>query len=256
MLGILRKQKILQLINQYHQVSVQELATLLKVTTNTIRVDLRELQANGEIIRVWGGVISSSLSIDSEDQLSVRGTQNLEAKQHIAQKVIDALPKKERLSIFLDSSTTCFEVVKLLKTTKKKLIVITNFYKIALELNHNPSITVILSGGVWWSQEFSCIGNDALSTLQHYRVDLALISCAGIDIKDGIFNGNFETTPIKQLMQKNSTETWLLCDNSKFDTTSLSHMFDISQINKLFTNHTISSEWQEYCSQHNISVIL
>lgn len=257
MLGSLRKQKIIQLVKEQHQLSINELARLLNVAPNTIRVDLRELHEHKEIIRVWGGVLSSASNknLESEDLFEIRNTKNIFEKKYIAQKAVSLLPQKEQISIFLDSSSTSLEVARALKNTSLHMVIITNFYKIAMELSNISSINIILCGGLWWGQEQSCIGSDTLAILQHYHVDIAILSCAGIKINEGIFNGNYETTSIKQLMQKNSTETWLLCDHSKIGTKALSFIFPFSHIQKLLTDRPPSPEWLDFLQKNNVEVV-
>ncbi|MGL5722590.1 MAG: DeoR/GlpR family DNA-binding transcription regulator [Brevinema sp.] len=263
MLGSLRKQKIVQLVKKQHQLSINELARLLDVTPNTIRVDLRELEEHKEIVRVWGGVISATPNEpkESEDIFDTRNTKNIHEKKYIAQQTIGLFQGRAQISIFLDSSSTSLEVARAIKNPPHgvvlpaHIVVITNFYKIALELSNIPSISVILCGGLWWAQEHSCIGSDTLAIIQHYHVDVAILSCAGIQIDEGIFNGNYETTPIKQLMQKNSSEVWLLCDHSKIGRKALSFMFPFSQIHKLITNQPLAQDWQEFLQKSNVQII-
>lgn len=54
---IKRKEYILDLLNQQGEVSVQDLADTLNVTSETIRRDLSILEKEGEIIKIHGGAM-------------------------------------------------------------------------------------------------------------------------------------------------------------------------------------------------------
>ena len=254
MLKTLRKQKILQLIKKHQQLSINALAKKLQVTTNTVRVDLKDLILSGDVIRTHGGVSSAELLHGNsiQDLFQTRKLTNKLSKNHIAQILYDHLPQQHGITLFLDASTTVLSLAPLLKHFPYNITIITNFIPLAYELSHYLKIKVILCGGTLWAESQTCIGEDTTTILKNYRADIAILGCAGLSLNEGIFNGNIETTNIKQSMSQFSSEVWLMCDDTKFDKRAISFFSDISTISKVFTNKTPNLKWIEYFTQNNV----
>lgn len=250
-----RKQKILNLLQEYQYLTIKELANYCCVSLNTVRSDISELCVDGVIVKFHGGImlLPDSLQITSPE-ISIRHGHCLEQKKLIGQLVAKALPRKD-VSIFFDSSTTSLEVAKCLVNHNSRITAITNFSNIAQILSKNSNHSVILCGGKWLSYENCTIGNSVLDMINEYSVDYAILGCTAIDIEKGVYNGSFETITIKQKMLKNARETWLVCDDSKFDKQDLISMFPLTDITTIFTNIFISAKWEKYCLKNNIKLI-
>ncbi len=256
MLSIERQEKILSYLKQENQITIKKLSELLFVSANTIRSDVEILEKNGGIIRMHGGIaLPSSNFTAPTSSIGIRYMRNIKEKRAMAQEVIKYIPRDRDFSMFIDSSTSSLEFVNLLITLDIHCTIITHFINIAQIVPPTSNITVILCGGTWWAYENCTIGIETLHQLAPYNVDIAIIGCTSIKIGDGIFNGNVETVPIKQTMISNATQTWLLCDSSKFDSSSLLKISEVENIHKVFTDSKPTDEWLTYFEEINVSII-
>ncbi|MDQ0203277.1 DeoR/GlpR family DNA-binding transcription regulator [Pectinatus haikarae] len=250
MLGIERRQKIINKMQQERKVYVNELAALFKVTEETIRRDLEKLEKQDFLRRSYGGAVLKEHTYD-DISFSKRITLNLEEKQQIAQKACSLINKED--SIMVDASTTCLEVVQLLKN-EKSLTWITNSIKIVYTLIHN-SAKVIASGGILRNHSYSLTGSDAVNTLNNYCVDIALIGCKGMSMQQGITESNEAESIIKKKMAEQARTIILLADHSKFDNNGFAKTLDFKQINYVITDKQPSAKWASFLKKHNIKLI-
>lgn len=248
-----RKQRILTLLQESNLMHIKELAQQCDVSLNTIRSDIKYLVMEGFLLKFHGSVmLPKSPTQFNPTEISVRHSYKIEEKRIIAELVAKQIPKNKDVSIFFDSSTTSLEVAKALVNHPTRITVITNFSNIAQILAKNPNHIIILCGGRWCSYENCTLGDETLKTIESYSVDYAIMGCTGIHMTNGVFNGSVETLAIKQKMQHHAKETWLICDNEKFDKIDLLRMFPIEFVSKIFTNTILSQEWETFCKQKNI----
>ena len=250
MLGIERRQKIINKIQQEHKVYVNELANTFQVTEETIRRDLEKLEKQSLLHRSYGGAVLKEHTYD-DISFSKRITLNLSEKQQIAQKA--SLLINEQDSIMVDASTTCLEVVELLKN-KNALTWITNSIKIVYTLIHN-SAKVIACGGTLRNHSYSLTGADALNTLNNYCVDIALIGCKGISMQQGITESNEAESIVKKKMVEQARIIILLADHSKFGNNGFAKTLDFSQIDYIVTDKSPSDKWIAFLKKKNIKLI-
>ncbi len=257
MLAIERQEKILHFLKELNPITIQKLSELLNVSSNTIRSDVAALEKLGAIIKVHGAISLPTSNIHArKNKIGIRYEKNINEKRSIAKEVIKYLPIDRDFSMFIDSSTSALEIANILAFSDLniKCTIITHFTNIANVLGNIKNISVVLCGGLWWGYENCTVGTETLSQLEKYQADIAIISCTSIELGGGLFNGNVEPVPVKQKMINNATETWLLCDSSKFDFPSLLKICSFEYINKLFTDKEPSQNWCSYLSKMNIEM--
>ena len=101
-----RQELIEQLLAGVGRVSVVELAHRFAVTTETVRRDLDQLEAQGSLRRVHGGAVLRDRASTSEPSLPQRLERHGPAKAAIGIRALDAIPATFRGSVFLDAGTT------------------------------------------------------------------------------------------------------------------------------------------------------
>ncbi|WP_182187418.1 DeoR/GlpR family DNA-binding transcription regulator [Pectinatus frisingensis] len=250
MLGIERRQKILSKIQQERKVYVNELAGIFNVTEETVRRDLEKLEKQKFLHRSYGGAVLNEHTYD-DISFSKRINLNLGEKQRIAQKASVLINEKD--SIMVDASTTCLEVVELLKN-EKDITWITNSIKIVYTLIHS-SAKVIACGGTLRNHSYSLTGADAIDILNKYCVDIALIGCKGISMQQGITESNEAESVVKNKMVEQARITILLADHSKFDNNGFAKTLDFKQIDYLVTDVEPSDKWVDFLKKKDIKLI-
>lgn len=255
MLGIERQKKILDFLKEINPITIQKLSQLLNVSSNTIRADVAILEKSGVIIKVHGAISLPTSNINArKNEIGIRYEKNINEKLIISKEAIKYLPVDKDFSMFIDSSTSALEMANLLSKINIRCTIITHFTNIANILSNIKNISIIFCGGTWWGYENCTIGIETVSQLEKYKTDIAIIGCTSIEIENGIFNGNIETVPIKQKMIENATETWLLCDSSKFDFSSLLKIANFKDIDRLFTDKEPSENWKSHLSEMNVEL--
>ncbi|MFQ7538414.1 MAG: DeoR/GlpR family DNA-binding transcription regulator, partial [Clostridium sp.] len=135
-----RRNEITRMLQEQGYVKAQQLAEQYQVSMETIRKDLKYLEAAGIARKEYGGAGLSLL--DVEHTLPVR-MEHMSKKQEIARYALSFL--KDAKVIFLDAGTTVHELAKLLNTCRP-LDIVTNSL-LAWETLDASLHNVFLTGG-------------------------------------------------------------------------------------------------------------
>src|SRR5512137_897319 len=173
-----RREKILAALYEKRHVSARDLAVDLSASEATVRRDLKALAKAGEIELVYGG---ATLRRPSDYSFRSKGQRNVEAKRVIGRLAADLVGEDEQ--IFLDSGTTCFEMLPFLKA-RRRLSIICSSARLALELD-TPGVSVILLGGQYRPDRMDTVGMLATATLDQLRGYLCFIGADGLDLELG-----------------------------------------------------------------------
>jgi DeoR/GlpR family transcriptional regulator of sugar metabolism len=242
MTSYLRRQKLLQLIQQEPDLRVPELAMKLCVSEGTIRNDLNSLAMEGQVIRVHGGAFSVSNQQGSSPAFATRARQNSEIKNIIARYASQGI--KDGDAILLDASTTIYAMARYLKD-RTNLRVFTNGIEVARLLAINPSNTVILLGGVLRQDGTSITGSLSEKFLNDLHFETAYISCSGFSIVAGLTEVDIHEALLKEIAIRSSRQVMALIDSTKFGRTDLTSFARLDQITHLYTDSGLSPFWKE-----------
>ena len=144
MLQIERLDYIKQLLEANGSVSTSELIERLNVSKATVHRYLNRLQEERFAELTRGGAILAKKGGLYEQPYRVKRNQFTEEKSRIAHSASQMIRRNE--SIFLDSSSTVFEMTKYIGSYKD-LLVATNDVLIASSLSEAEGITVSVIGG-------------------------------------------------------------------------------------------------------------
>ena len=195
MLASERRKQISRIILETRAVTVLDLAQRFQVATETIRRDLKKLEAEGVLKRTHGGaIIEESTNVLPFAQ---RNQQNIEEKRQIAARAAQLV--KDGQTLILDNGTTTMELARAL-VNKKDITVVTNSLVIARELAYAPGVTVEVVGGVLRKAELSLVGPTAKQFIERIRVDWTFLAAAGVTVDHGPAVSNNLEAEIKTLM--------------------------------------------------------
>src|SRR5690625_2519132 len=143
-----RRQIILELLKEKESISVNDLAKSLNVSLPTVRSDLDFLHNESKLERTHGGavLIKSNPKVPQEQSYDIREKINIEKKKEIAYKAYSFIEDLD--CIIIGSSSTCYELAKLLKNSEKEVTVLTNGFKTASILQDNLYLTTVVIGGI------------------------------------------------------------------------------------------------------------
>lgn len=247
-----RQQLLLQSVRRVGYATVEALAEQFAVTPQTIRRDINVLCHQGLLVRHHGGAGLPPSSIENI-AYPARQILNLTAKQRIAALVARHIPNNA--SLFINIGTTNEEVAKALRY-HDSLRVITNNLNVAFILSANPSIEVIVAGGVVRHRDRGITGEATIDFVNQFKVDFGIIGISGIEADGTLLDFDYHEVRVAQAIIRHSRKVFLVADHSKFNRNALVRMGDLSLINTLFTDQPIPREIQSVFDETKTEVFV
>jgi DeoR/GlpR family transcriptional regulator of sugar metabolism len=242
-----RRDTILAELYSNKEVTSVGLAQLLKVSDATVRRDLRALAEAGQVDLHHGGAV---LPKNSDSSFRSKAMRNVEAKRVIGQLACEQVGDGDQ--IFVDSGTTCFEMVPRLKQ-KRGVSVIVNSARLALELD-SPSLRVILLGGLYRPYRMDTVGPLALVALDQLRGFTAFLGSDGLSMEYGLTASDLESAYMYRQVVGHALHVVLLADHTKFFAPSLCKLVEWDRISRVVTDCPPPPEWQTFFSDKRIAV--
>lgn len=208
-----RREMIIQALREQDVVTVVELSRRLGVTEVTTRKDLQQLEEQGYLTRVRGGAVMSGRG-QLELRFAARQQLFLEEKRRITARAARYIQPGS--TIFLDGSSTVFQMTRLLRD-QQNLTVVTNGLYAALELSFAPEVTTIVVGGILRRRTSSLVDVLSPNLLRRLHVDIAFLSCRGFTTEHGMMESDLREAQLKRAMGLAARQVIALVDHSKFD---------------------------------------
>jgi DeoR/GlpR family transcriptional regulator of sugar metabolism len=244
MIAAVRRQKITEVVREKKSASVSELASIFSVTDETIRRDLKVLEAEGTIKRSYGGAYIQT-GVDNLVDANIRTTAYRDSKEIIAARCLQFINNGD--TVFLDNSTTCFYIAKAIQDMR--ITVLTNNLMITNLLAKCQNINLICIGGNYSSTEKAFFGPITKQTLENYYVDTAFLSSRSLSLQSGITDSTDRWNDVRQIVLKHSQRTYFVADYTKFDNTSFVHLCDFSEATGIITDRELRQEWHDDLKQ-------
>lgn len=247
MLPIARKAKIKELIIEKKNVTVAELTALFDVTEETIRRDLKQLEDEGMLTRIYGGAYISD-GVQNDVNVNLREHILVEGKKQIATQCLEFIKNGD--SIFLDASTTSLYIASLI--VNKRITVVTNSIKIVNALIDNSNVHLVIIGGVMSNSSMSALGRNAELNMNNYYFDIAFISCRTISMQHGITDSNEQQAEVRRIAVERANKAYLVADHTKFNRTSFASICGIENIHHIIVDKPLNKEWHDYLEAHQV----
>lgn len=225
-----RKADVVSYVEDVGQVTVAALAEHFRVSADTIRRDLDQLDAEGSIVRTHGGAISQSLIPRADSGVDARMNLNAEAKNTIGQLTAQLVP--DGASVIINGGTTTLAAAIHLKG-HTGLHIVTNNLRLPGEIVMSSVRDLYVIGGSVSSLAQSTIGpvgfklgreREAVSI----HCDLSLIGVGAVSPEAGFTTNSLEEAEMMHEMMKCSSTVVVLADTSKFNKRLLAQIADLS----------------------------
>jgi DeoR/GlpR family transcriptional regulator of sugar metabolism len=245
-----RRRAIVEHLSQQGEVSVEALAEQFITSEVTIRKDLAALEANGLLLRRYGGAIPVPKELTQEPsagQLSDR-------KRAIARAAAELI--KDHNRIILDSGSTTTSALLPELSHKQGLVVMTNSIAIASalrELENEP--TILMTGGTWDPKSEGFQGQLAEQMLRSYNFDQFFIGADGLDLQRGTTTFN-ELYSLSRVMAEVSREVIVLAESEKVGRKIHNLELPWSIVNYLVTDAQLSTEAKQQIEQQDVQVLM
>lgn len=211
-LPVERHRLILERLHQDGRVLAADLAKVFNTSEDTVRRDLRELAAAGQLKRVYGGALRLA---PPTAPLHERETADTDRKDMLARRALTLLQAGQ--IVFIDASTSNFALTRVLPPDLD-LTIVTNSPSIAAALMDRPRIEVIMTGGRLDHRTGGLTGVRALQTVQGIRADLCFLGACSVHADHGLTQFDAEEAALKRAIVEMSGETCALVTPEKLGT--------------------------------------
>jgi DeoR family fructose operon transcriptional repressor len=224
-----RRTRIIQILEREHRAAVPDLAERFAVSEDTIRRDLRQLEAEHLIKKTHGGALRHTAPLVAYE---TRREQASETKEAIGERA--AALVEEGDAIIVDGATTALPFARAL--TAPRLKVLTNSLEVAQIIVQKSNIELIVLGGKWDPFHHQLIGPATLDQIPRYRVDKLFLGVGALDRKNGITEHSEEDAAVKRAMIEVAQQTIVLADHSKFGRVAFACVAPASVVDVLVTD--------------------
>lgn len=241
-----RRKYVMKIIQSQGSATVDELSDRLKVSPVTIRRDLLYWESMGAIRRFYGGAKLIQNFVD----MDIPELSNEVAKNAIANYAAQCI--KDNDTIFINTGSTALLIIKYIKN--KHVTIITNNGK-ALYVDHDPLVTICLTGGELRLPKDSMVGDFALNNLNRVSANKTFLGCSGISSKSGMTTAIFPEVPINETMiSRCMGPVFIVADHTKI---GADHSFvsgDIHKIDYLITDDRADLDVLEDLQQEGVKI--
>ena len=241
MLAQERSDLIRRVLMEKNTIKVSEVMQLCSVSHETARRDLETLQDEGVVRRVHGGAVL----IQSADALSSIPTVpahrinsgNISVAKEASHTV------RAGSTIYLAPGRTNAHLAHFLRDVPD-LTVVTSSLLVINELSGSEANVFALGGNLWHDEGYFG-GKQAENDMSTYNVDLAFISCAGLDLKSGTLM-DYDCNGISyDLLRRHSDKMVLLINSDKLHVRTFSNVGNISLADCVIVDSRITAEEAE-----------
>ena len=232
--------------------TVPELASMLHVSLDTIRRDLRLLERRGIVSKVHGGAVLTS-AYERENIYPIRQTSNIKEKDEIALKASALVQDGQFLAI--NAGTTGNQLAKRLVSTMRLLTVLTNSLSVAQILSENPGFTVLLSGGELNATENALGGRLAEHGCAQYFSDIAFISINSVSIANGLSDFRKQEVGVINTLIPRAKRNIVIAASTKLEKKSHIFVAPLSAVDSIITDSRVPSDISELYRSSGIDLL-
>jgi len=248
-----RKRKILELLEIDGKVQVKDLAVTLKVSTETIRNYLNDLEQEDKLKKVYGGAINPAF-FNNEPPSQEREIINIKVKEKIGKMAVNYINDNDVIAI--DDGSTPLQLAKNIRD-KNNLTIITssiNSMNVLIDLLTRNVFTgkVILLGGVIDTAHYRVIGELTLDMLDNIHVDKYFISADGLSLNGGVTSFDLSKGMVTRKLIEHANKVILLIDTDKIGKRTHYKMAELEDIDIIISDKKHPENWELILNDNNV----
>src|SRR5262245_43064046 len=232
MLPSQRRHAILAEVRSATAVSAEALARRFAVSVETIRRDLRSLEGDGLLDRVYGGATRPA-GRSSEGSFAVRSVRNIERKRAIATLAASLIEPEE--TIVIDVGTTALEVARALPLAFRGRV-LTNSVPAAMDLSARTDIELLISGGQVRAGDGACSGAHSDGFFGEFYADRAFLGSGGVHPEAGLTDYYPSEVVVRRTIIAHTAACYVLADSSKLGLIAVRRVCPLDQITAIITD--------------------
>ncbi len=222
-----RRQLIVETVDRQGKVLAAELAQRFQTSEDTIRRDLRDLDAAGLLRRVHGGAMRRTRA---EPSFGQRADADAARKGLLARALAENVQPGD--TVLVDAGTTNLAFVRLLEDGQAAAVV-TNSPRIALELGHMRATRVLLLGGTYSGHAGAVLGAHTAAEIRKLRVNLAVVGVCSVEADRGLGASDAEEAEVKGAMLAAASRRVVAVLNERLEAPAPFLIAPLSEVDRL-----------------------
>src|ERR1700734_2147307 len=239
-----RAKKILQVLLQHGNASVEELVDFLGASAPSVRRDLARLEERNLVHRTHGGArLAGQMQYEPfrfDSSFHVRESRFAEEKRRIGMAAAELIRAHD--TVGFTAGTTPTQMARGIRH-RNSIHIITNAVNIAMELSNQPALNVTLTGGTMrWAGAFSLTGPTAIELLSGVFLDKTFIGACGVDAQRGVTTIEPDEAAVFRAMVRQAKQVIVVADSSKIGMVSPALICAVADIDMLITDSGITAD--------------
>ena len=249
-----RIQQIRKLLLAEHTLSIKDLCQRFDVSKNTIRRDICELEEQGLIRKVYGGIVLNEEALDpaAPEPFDAREAKNAHAKKIISHLAANEVHEDD--VIYIDSGTTTMHMIPYLAKKEHITIITSSLNVINMALDY-PSLNVLTTSGSLYVPSKAFVGASVIRCLKDFNISKIFLASTGISLEHGATNTSPLECEIKKYLTGLHTMKYLLVDHSKIDVASLMSYASLASMDCLIMDEMPPERYQTYCTTNSVRLL-
>lgn len=244
-----RRDRIVALLADAGVQSAHELSEKLGVSVQTIRADLRDLDAAALVQRKNGAVRLRNLeNIAYAPRLDASSAE----KKRIAQAIKGLIDDGARLA--LGTGTTVEHCARELATLQD-LFVVTNSIHAVMALQHAPGAVIEMAGGTVRLRDLDVINSTVRDFFSGFRMDYAIFSCGGLSRCGDVLDYNSDEITARTSVSSCAKQKILVVDSAKFGRDLPCVMHKIWDYDIVVTEADLGEDIRRKCTQAGCRIV-
>jgi len=232
-----RLEMIRDLLRQHQRVNVSDLVERFKVSPESIRRDLRELETQGAARRVYGGAVLDRQESDQPFAERLR----VGAREKARIGAAAAALVKDGMKIFIDEGTTALACLKFIED-RKDLTIVTNSLAAAAHFYYKATPSVRVLGGRLRPDYQATFGPEAAAAMKDHFFDLAIIAISAVHAERGFMDYGEDEAILRRVARGQARRSVIIADSSKFGRLGSIHTFGLHEVNAVITGAPLAKE--------------
>ncbi|WP_333839701.1 DeoR/GlpR family DNA-binding transcription regulator [Novosphingobium sp.] len=250
-LAAMRHINLIEYLKGVRFAGVEELASVLGVTQQTIRKDLDLLAGQRQLTRVRGGAMLES-RLDNIGH-AARRAMAAAAKDAIGRRAAALVP--DNASLFLNIGTTTEAVARAL-LDHDHLLVVTNNLNVADILGAKSGIEVIVAGGRLRSADRAVVGALTVDFIRGFKVDYAVIGTSALDDEGDLLDFDINEVKVSQTIIAQARRVMLVADATKFERQAPARIGSLSDVDIFVTDTMPDARRAAFAERHGVDIVL
>lgn len=253
MLAKERQNQIIQWLRVTGAVTTAELVSRLRVSVETVRRDLLELEQRGMLSRVHGGAVAKG-SFKAFGDLQQRNQAYSREKQALSRAAAQLVCEGDVIAI--DAGSTAIAFAGALKERLEKLTVITHSWDVFDLLRDHAQFQVISSGGAYLRKERAFYGPIAEDGYGKLCAGKAFLFPSAVSLRSGICDFLGELYPLQRKLLQTAGQVFVLADSSKFEQQAMFKLDDMRKEYTYVTDNALPDQLRKLYQSNGYQMII